>query len=345
MDQMVITNPTQVKNIVLVKYMFVSKLLCFINANKFPANIAPPTPSSSKLIVTSRARGSSISYIMIFVMDNTKEIVEIFNKYEVSKRKNFSDYQISELDGITNNSFAIEVDGKKYVLRLPGDNPDEINRKAEKINSTLAYESNLTLPFLIFDDENGIKISEFFDIYTYTQKDFLNSDLRVNAINKLKELHEADIAFEENFNPLKVFKNLVDTTNHIESEALELGNKLIEKISAYGIFEKPCHNDLYHANFVIFQDKTYLIDWEYSSMGDPFFDFADLFWQNEFDLDPNLRRQSLEEIGVLDSDSLEKFELFEIISMITWGLWANKKNKNGEETLLKAINLGKEKFS
>ena len=85
-------------------------------------------------------------------MDNTKEIVEIFNKYEVSKCKNFSDYQISEPDGITNSSFAVEVDGK-YVLRL-GDNPDEINRKAEKINSTLAYESNLTLPFLIFDDEN-----------------------------------------------------------------------------------------------------------------------------------------------------------------------------------------------
>ena len=168
--------------------------------------------------------------------------------------------------------------------------------------------------------------------------------MRVNAINKLKELHELDIVFEENFNPSKVFKNLVDATNYIESEALELGNKLIEKISAYGIFDKPCHNDLYHANFVIFQDKTYLIDWEYSSMGDPFFDFADLFWQNEFDLDSELRRQSLEEIGVLDSDSLEKFELFEIISMITWGLWANKKNKNGGETLLKAINLGKEKF-
>ena len=80
-------------------------------------------------------------------------------------------------------------------------------------------------------------------------------------------------------------------------------------------------------------------------MGDPFFDFADLFWQNEFYLDPELRHQSLEEIGVLNSDSLEKFELFEIISMITWGLWANKKNRNGEETLLKAINLGKEKFS
>ena len=80
-------------------------------------------------------------------------------------------------------------------------------------------------------------------------------------------------------------------------------------------------------------------------MGDPFFDFADLFWQNEFDLDPEHRRQSLQEIGVLDSDKLDKFELFEIISMITWGLWANKKNKNGEETLLKAINLGKEKFS
>ena len=74
----------------------------------------------------------------------------------------------------------------------------------------------------------------------------------------------------------------------------------------------------------LYNDATYLIDWEYSSMGDNYFDFADLFWQNEFDFDKNLRNEALNEIGISKEDEIYKFEIFEILSMITWGLWALK---------------------
>ena len=81
-------------------------------------------------------------------------------------------------------------------------------------------------------------------------------------------------------------------------------------------------------------------------MGDPYFDYADLFWQNEFELDKKLRKQALEEIGVSNSDEVEKFEVFEILSMITWGLWALKKSQNsqhGYNALTNAINLSEKK--
>ena len=83
-------------------------------------------------------------------------------------------------------------------------------------------------------------------------------------------------------------------------------------------------------------------DWEYSSMGDKYFDYADLFWQNEFDLDKNMRQQALNEINIQKKDEIEKFEYFEILSMITWGLWALKRSpedNDGKNALLKAINL------
>ena len=94
-------------------------------------------------------------------MTNTKEVVDIFLN---SKTTNISDpenYSISELGGITNNSFKVGVDDKFFVLRLPGKNPDLINRKAEKNNQAVAAEAGLTLPFLYFDENTDSIKSAF----------------------------------------------------------------------------------------------------------------------------------------------------------------------------------------
>lgn len=283
---------------------------------------------------------------MIMNMFKVDEVIEIFLKYDISNSKDETKYEISELDGITNTSYVVNFDNKKFVLRIPGNNPDVINRASEKHNTTLAQEYGITLPYIIFDEKNGIKISEFFDIYTYKESDFKDNNMRRNAFEKLKILHNSGLVFEQNFSPLEVFNDIANISNQIEEEAKEVGLKIVKKLYEFGISNKPCHQDLYSPNFVIHEGETYLIDWEYSSMGDPYFDYADLFWQNEFELDKKLRKQALEEIGVSNSDEVEKFEVFEILSMITWGLWALKKSQNsqhGYNALTNAINLSEKK--
>ena len=84
-------------------------------------------------------------------MIKAREVIEIFLKYGISNSKDESKYQISELDGITNTSYVVDLDNEKYVLRIPGDNPDVINRKSEKQNTLKAQEyavsyTHLTLP-------------------------------------------------------------------------------------------------------------------------------------------------------------------------------------------------------
>jgi len=280
---------------------------------------------------------------MIMNMIKSSEVIEIFLKYGISNSKDESKYEISELDGITNTSYIVDLDSEKYVLRIPGDNPDVINRKSEKHNTLKAQECGLTLPYLIFDEDSGVKISKFFDIYTYKASDFKNENLRKEAFKKLFDLHNSDLVFENNFSPLSVFSEIADISNSIEKEAREVGFRIINKIKEIGINNEPCHQDLYSGNFVIYDDQTYLIDWEYSSMGDKYFDYADLFWQNEFDLDKSIRQQALNEIDIQKKDEIEKFEYFEILSMITWGLWALKRSpedNDGKKALQKAIKLG-----
>ena len=283
---------------------------------------------------------------MIMNMFKASEVIEIFFKYDISNSKDESKYEISELDGITNTSYLVNVENDKYVLRIPGNNPDVINRSAEKQNTKKAQECGLTLPYLIFDEDTGVKISKFYDIYTYKSSDFKNENMRKEAFKKLFDLHNSGLVFEKNFSPFNVFNEIADISNSLEKEAREVGFEIVNKIKEIGINNSPCHQDLYSGNFVIYKNQTYLIDWEYSSMGDKFFDYADLFWQNEFDLDKSIRQDALKEIGIHKNDEIEKFEYFEILSMITWGLWALKRSpddNDGKSSLLKAIKLSVDK--
>ena len=281
---------------------------------------------------------------MIMTMFESSNVVDIFLKYDVSKTNDSSKYKLSELEGITNTSFIVEVDNKKFVLRIPGENPDVINRESEKHNTLLVQEQGLTLPFIVFDHESGIKISEYFEIYTYKDADFKDSVLRNNAFHELEKLHNSGIIFQNNFKPTEVFINIADSSNPLEKEAKEAGLMVVQKLNEIGLDEKPCHQDLYSGNFVIHKDKTFLIDWEYSSMGDGYFDYADLFWQNNFEIDKNLKLKSLDELGISSPGELEKFAYFEILSMITWGLWAMRRSPNDNDGKM-SLNKALEKIS
>ena len=280
---------------------------------------------------------------MIMNMLESSKVIEIFLKYDISKINDPNKYKLSPLNGITNTSLVVEVDEKKFVLRIPGDNPDVINRESEKYNTALVQDLGMTLPYIIFDVESGVKISEYFEIYTYKDSDFRNSELRKTAFTEIMKLHNSGLEFKNNFTPMKVFKNIADESNMLEKEAKEIGEKVILKLNEIGVSKLPCHQDLFPGNFIIYKEKTYLIDWEYSSMGDSYFDYADLFWQNSFDNDTKLREQSLKELGITTIQEIEKFEYFEILSMITWGLWALRRSPNDNDGKW-ALNKAKEQI-
>ena len=168
--------------------------------------------------------------------------------------------------------------------------------------------------------------------------------MRNNAFHELEKLHNSGIVFQNNFKPTEVFINIADNSNPLEKEAKEAGLMVVQKLNEIGLDEKPCHQDLYSGNFVIHKDKTFLIDWEYSSMGDGYFDYADLFWQNNFEIDKNLKLKSLDELGISSPGELEKFEYFEILSMITWGLWAMRRSPNDNDGKM-SLNKALEKIS
>ena len=275
-------------------------------------------------------------------MTNTKEIVDIFLSSEITNISDPERYSISKLGGITNNNFKVGVSDRYFVLRLPGKNPDLINRKAEKINQTLAAEAGLTLPFLYFDENTGIKISDFESNLIALEPDQLKSKEYINtALITLKELHQSNISFEQCFDHYVFFNEIHKEEEY--KEMAEIGNYLLEKIKAINQKFVPCHKDIYGPNFVLLGDEMYLIDWEYSGMESKFFDYGDLCLQQNIEEDK--RKELFIELELEEGgDDQVLWNLYRHLSSLTWGLWATRKGVLDEETDKDYLNLGKNKI-
>ncbi len=275
-------------------------------------------------------------------MTNRKEIVDIFLKSEITNISDPESYLISKLGGITNNSFKVGVSGRFFVLRLPGKNPDLINRKAEKINQSLAAEAGLTLPFLYFDEKTGIKISDFESNLVALEPEQLKSKEYINrALDTLTELHQSDIILEQCFDHYAFFNEIHKEEEY--KEMAEIGSYLLEKIKEIHQVLVPCHKDIYGPNFVLLGNDMYLIDWEYSGMESRFFDYGDLCLQQN--IEEKERKEIFAELKLKEGgDDQILWNLYRHLSSLTWGLWATRKGALDEETDKDYLNLGKNKI-
>ena len=261
--------------------------------------------------------------------------IKIMKEHLISRLKNFDlinkeqqrEFKYKELGGITNTSYLADLGEERYVVRIPGTNPDLINRSAELTNHLIANGLKITLPFLFLDEDTGIKISKYVpELRSFSYLDFNNSELRKKAFDKLSRLHNSDVVFIKNFSPMEAFLELVENSDKYEEKARIVGNSIVLELSELKLNSQPCHQDLYSENFVQVKDEVYLIDWEYSSQGDAFFDYGDLFMQNKFD--ESMKKIAYKELGIeINTENQMKGALFEMLSCLTWGLWAVNKSK------------------
>ena len=256
-----------------------------------------------------------------------EQLITILENFDLINKKQQRQFRYRKLGGITNTSYLTDFGQESYVVRIPGVNLDLINRAAELKNHLIANGLKITLPFLYLDEHTGIKISQYVpELRSFSSRDFNNSELRKKAFEKLSRLHNSDLEFIKNFSPMEAFLELVENSDKFYEKARFVGNSIVIELNKLTLNSQPCHQDLYSDNFVQVKDDVYLIDWEYSSQGDAFFDYGDLFMQNKFN--DSMKETAYKELGVeRNTENQMKGELFEMLSFLTWGLWAVNKSK------------------
>lgn len=187
--------------------------------------------------------------------------------------------------GLTNLSFKFSVEGRPFVYRHPGRGTDEIiNRAAEAHALGIAKHLGLDETFIYEDPVSGWKISRF--IEGCVPFDYRNADHVARGLALARRLHDSGETspwsfdfWDEAVNIEGLLRKMSYPLPRDFSEVFSRAERVARHMAREHAPACLCHNDFYGPNFLVHGDDMWLIDWEYSAMGDPACDIGNFVAQ------------------------------------------------------------------
>jgi thiamine kinase-like enzyme len=238
---------------------------------------------------------------------------------------------IGSLDGgITNHNFLIDVDGARYVLRVPGSDTQllEIDRVVEREANERAAGLGFAPEVVAFVEPEGCLVTRFVDGAPLPSDAMVGRHVLEQIAARLRSFHDSGPISGE-FNAFTVpGRHLASATGRAVPISADFRTvedvvrQIAEAFDATPEPRCPCHNDLLNANFLRDGDHLWLIDWEYAGMNDRYFDLANLAVNNGFA--PRDEEALIDAyFGRITDRRLARLRLMKIVSDAresTWGL-------------------------
>lgn len=272
----------------------------------------------------------------ILHLESLKELISECLNIDVKRVRD-----IVTIGGMTNKNYKVIIDDKKYVLRVPGNGTEKMISRIDEIkNAAFAHEIGVDADLIYFNEETGIKISNFIeDAQTLSAEGAKKPYVMKKVCQLLKKLHQCGREMENEFNVYAKIEAYEQLLNELKGEYYDDYQsvkqkvlKLRELMDGLEINLTPCHNDTLAENFI--KDKNgryYLIDWEYAGMNDPMWDVAAHCLENGFNSDE-------EELFVktyFNEEPQESYKTRLLINKIyqdfLWSLWTKVKEASGDD--------------
>lgn len=205
--------------------------------------------------------------------DKMADILPEFNKIKVTSFE----------EGFSNKVYRLDwSNAPRAVLRIP--DLDEaafnIHRQSEMTVLLAAAKAGISPPVLWHDDQGAFACQ--FMVQPSLGWDVKHSNTNIariaNALTQAHTLPEVDHPFciydlIEHY--LQSIESFLPTRPDVREELAYL-RELFANLPRVASNYSPvvCHNDLNPKNVLIDNDAIWLIDWEYTGMGDPLFDLA-----------------------------------------------------------------------
>ena len=179
--------------------------------------------------------------------------------------------------GMSNYTYVVECQGKKYTYRVPGKFAERfVDRNEEWANIQEVDRLGLNNVTTYVEIRSGEKLAEYVEGTIMSTTDVVSyNEMSVKA---LKKIHNSDLKFKDYnaFGRLDTYqKYCIEMGFTHPQEYLDLRNKLEKLRKQYvNVPMVPCHCDYQPTNLVISGDKLYVLDWEFAGMNDPFYDIA-----------------------------------------------------------------------
>ncbi len=255
--------------------------------------------------------------------------------------KDVSDVRIVKIGGMSNKNFKVTIDGKSYVLRVPGNGSEGmVERENEEFNAMEACKLGVNPEIRYFNPLNGIKLADFVEnAETLNAATIQRHDNMRKIAAIYRTVHNSHIRLKNEFNlfhEIKKYDILMEKAGAVMYEGWEDVRPRVMALEGYlnslGVDLKPCHNDALYENFIKATDGTvYLIDWEYSGMNDPMADFAALFIEAGFEKENEDYILDKYFEGDIPFDAHKKILCYQILWDYLWAQWTVIKEAKGDD--------------
>ena len=239
------------------------------------------------------------------------------------------DVSVSQLSGgLTNENYLVEADGRRYVMRIPGQSTEllSIDRANEVFNTRAAAETGVGPRVLEHVPGIDVLVLEFIPGRTMSAATLQTKDMTARMAASFRRLHSAPRFLKDfdMFRLIEYYLGIVD--EHRVTIPRGYRDRLpdvarIERAVAIGALPSvPCHNDLLCENFIDDGAMLRIVDYELSGNNDPCFDLGNTAQEAELGMD--LRAALCEAyFGRPDERQLARMNLFALMSDVGWTLW------------------------
>lgn len=189
---------------------------------------------------------------------------------------------IEKLGGLSSENYKVSYNNNDYFVKICIADYLHTDRINELSILNKVSKINLAPNIYYFSNKSGNMITSWIDGSMPSLDDFNSSNFLNMLSNSLKSLH--NLKCEKQFNPFNYIRKRIEICKDLNLPLPKSINILLEFLTylEYKLNKSPliglCHNDLNASNIILTSNKLYFVDYEYSSMGDIFFDLATISW-------------------------------------------------------------------
>jgi thiamine kinase-like enzyme len=231
--------------------------------------------------------------------------------------------------GLTNTNFKVEVDGRPYFVRVPGESTEllAIDRNNEFHNSQAAAQAGVGPKVLYHLPEYSVMVLEFVAGKTMSKESLSAAGMPARMAQSIKQLH-AGPRFYSDFNMFRLTEYYLSICAERgipvpDGYAVRMATvaKIEQAMMVKPLATVPCNNDLLAENYIDDGKKLWLIDYEYRGNNDPTFELGNTCQEMQFNED-QIREVCSAYFGSASAAMIARMKLNMIMSDVGWGLWA-----------------------
>jgi thiamine kinase-like enzyme len=241
-----------------------------------------------------------------------------------------SDTPTTRLAGLTNINHLVEVDGSKYVLRIPGAGTGEyIDRRTEEVAARSAAAAGVNADVVFFDPDDGLMVTRYVDgAITMNADRFRDLTAVARAGRAFRRLHSTAAPFASDFALFPMideYKQLLADKgarlpggyDELQSSA-DATRRVLESTARPLV---PSHCDPLCENFLDTGERMYVIDYEYAGNNDPMWDLGDLSVEGGFGPEQDVALLEAYFGGEPPRSEVGRMVAYKALCDLLWTLW------------------------